>query len=288
MQLKSSELIINPDGSIYHLLLKPGEIANDIITVGDSDRVERVAKHLDTIELTRQNREFKTITGTKNGKRLTIISTGIGTDNIDIVFNELDALVNVDFTSREIKPELTQLNFYRIGTSGTLREEIPIDSHLISVAAIDMGNLSEYYHYESDGLAKTIENDISYIDQRFGNKSVIIAAQTLVERLSKRNTYLKGITFTAPGFYAPQRRSLRLKTKMPDFSVLNDLSWNGINITNLEMETAGIYLLASLLGHQAISCNALLANRMTGEFSSRAQMTIDELIEKVIGDIVRD
>lgn len=287
MPLKSSELIINADGSIYHLLLKPGEIAHDIITVGDSDRVERVAKHLDSIELTRQNREFKTITGIKNGKRLSIISTGIGTDNIDIVFNELDALVNIDFTSREIKSILTSLNFYRIGTSGTLRADIPVDSHLISVAGIDMGNLSEYYGYNASGLAKTVQDDISYIDKSFGSKSVIGASSTLVKQLSQYNDYLKGITITAPGFYAPQRRSLRLKTTMPDFNHLKDLSWDDINITNLEMETAGIYLLAKLMGHHAISFNAILANRITGEFSEQAQQTIDSLIEKVINSIAK-
>lgn len=285
--LKSSELIINTDGSIYHLHLQPGDLANDIITVGDSDRVERVAKHLDSIELTRQNREFKTVTGTKNGKRISIISTGIGTDNIDIVFNELDALVNIDFATRAIKSDLTQLNFYRIGTSGTLREEIPVDSHLISVAGIDMGNLSDYYGYQATNLAKTIENDISYIDQRFGGKSVIAASQVLVRAMSKFNKYLEGITITAPGFYAPQRRSIRLQTTMPDFNKLSALSWNGITITNLEMETAGIYLLANLLGHHAISFNALLANRITGEFSGRAQQTVDQLIEKVVADIVK-
>ncbi len=287
MPFKSSELIINPDGSVYHLMLKPGDIATDIITVGDSDRVERVAKHLDEIELTRQNREFKTITGTKNGKRLTIISTGIGTDNIDIVLNELDALVNIDFSTREIKPLITQLTFYRIGTSGTLREEIPVDSHLLSIAAIDMGNLSEYYDYQSQGIATTIENDISYVEQRFGNKSVILAAPSLVDRFNSHGPYLQGITVTAPGFYAPQRRSLRLKTTMPDFSLLKDLSWNGTYITNLEMETAGIYLLSEQLGHRAISFNALLANRITGEFSNQARQTIDELIELVLADIVR-
>ena len=286
MPILSSELIINQDGSIYHLLLKPGEIADDIITVGDSDRVERVARHLDTIEFTRQNREFKTITGTKNGKRISILSTGIGTDNIDIVFNELDALVNIDFSTRKVKSQMKQLTFYRIGTSGTLRDDIPVDSHLISAGAIDMGNLSDYYGYTSDGLAKTIESSISKIDKRLELKSVIMADQSLVQSMSQvESSYIKGITITAPGFYAPQRRALRLKTTMPDFALLHNLNWEGLKITNLEMETAGIYLLSHLLDHRALSFNAILANRITGEFSTQAQHTVDSLIEKVVGQI---
>ena len=286
MSFKSSEFIINQDGSIYHLLLKPGEIANNIITVGDSNRVDRVANHLDKIEITRQNREFKTVTGSKNGRRITIISTGIGTDNIDIVFNELDALVNIDFPTRELKQKLTQLSFYRIGTSGTLRADIPVDSHLISVGAMDMGNLSDYYGYESEGLAKTIEEAIGKIDERLKSKAVIMADQSLVRSMTQKgHKYFKGITVTAPGFYAPQRRVLRLKTTMPDFALLQHLDWEGIKITNLEMETAGIYLLSKLLGHRAISFNAILANRMTGEFSTQSQVTIDSLIEKVVGQI---
>lgn len=287
MPFASSELITNPDGSIYHLHLLPDEVAADIITVGDTDRVDLVARHLDHIEVTKQNREFKTITGSKNGHRITIISTGIGTDNIDIVFNELDILANVNLATRETKTELTQLNFYRIGTSGTIRNDIAIDQLLISSAAVDMGNLSSYYLYQMDGLSKNIWQQLSDIEAIYRDKSVIAASTDLVNKFKQYPQFIQGITMTAPGFYAPQGRRIRLSSKMVDFNQLRDIEVNGLNVTNLEMETAGIYLLADLMGHNAISTNALLANRLTGEFSQNPQKTIETLIEIVVGEIVR-
>ncbi len=286
MPISSSELITNSDGSIYHLHLHPEDIAHDIITVGDTDRVDLVARHLDNIKTTVQNREFKTVTGVKNGKRITIISTGIGTDNIDIVFNELDFLVNVDFETREIKSNLTQLNFYRIGTSGTIREDINIDQLLISTAAVDMGNLSKYYNYEMGGLALDIWRQLSTITPLMESQNVVLGSKSLLHKINSAKEMLEGITITAPGFYAPQGRRIRLASKMVDFANLQKLNVNGYQVTNLEMETAGIYLLAELLGHRAISTNALLANRLTGEFSKQPKRTIENLIELVVSKIV--
>lgn len=274
--IKASELILNPDGSIYHLRLTPNQLATTVITVGDVDRVDSVTAHFDSIEHSIQNREFKTVTGYLRGKRLSVISTGIGTDNIDIVFNELDALVNIDFETRTVKETHTQLTFIRIGTSGTLQPHIPIDALLVSAYAIDMGNLSDYYDNTPTESEQEIQESFKYSMNL--TRSCIQGNAEMVADFAEKASFLTGITLTAPGFYAPQGRSLRLKTTLPDLSILNSLSFNGLQITNLEMETAGIYLLAKLLGHKAISCNALLANRITGEFSSNPQATIGKLI----------
>lgn len=286
MPFPSSELILNSDGSIYHLNLHPGDIASDIITVGDTDRVDLVARHLDKVELTKQNREFKTVTGSKNGKRITIISTGIGTDNIDIVFNELDTLVNVDLKTREIKSSLKSLNFYRIGTSGTIREDIPVDTLLISMAAIDMGNLSKYYSHTMTHDAQIISKNLVQYSSIFQNQSVFMGSMHLSNMINGDLTMLSGITITAPGFYGPQGRQLRLASSMVDFRSMSAMNIGGLKVTNLEMETAGIYMLANLMGHHAISANALLANRLSGEFSQKPQETINTLIETVVAKIV--
>lgn len=274
--IKNSELILNPDGSIYHLKLTPDQIATTIITVGDMERVDSVTTHFDTIEHSVTNREFKTVTGYLRGKRLSVISTGIGTDNIDIVFNELDALVNIDFNTRLVKSTHTQLTFIRIGTSGTLQPDIAIDSLLISAYAVDMGNLSTYYKHDASSKEQELANTFSKISGL--QRTCIQGDESLIEHFLQQPIFLSGITLTAPGFYAPQGRSLRLQTTLPDLSKLNQLTFDGHRITNLEMETAGIYLLSKLLGHNAISCNALLANRVTGDFSSQPQKTIHKLI----------
>lgn len=281
MNIKASELILNADGSIYHLDLKPQDIAPIIITVGDPDRAERVAQHFDAIELTIQKREFKTITGTKDGKRLTVISTGIGTDNIDIVFNELDALVNIDLETRLPKEELTQLTFIRIGTSGCLISELGIDALLISAASIGTENLANFYEIqESPNLRKLDEVDSSFISPYY-----VRADQSLVAHFSDPNVH-QGITVTANGFYGPQRRSLRIPyAKELWLEKLMELRIDDHRVTNLEMETAGIYALATLLGHRAISINALLANRANGTFTAdpvgMEKKMIDWALEKI-------
>lgn len=282
MRIAASEMILREDGSIYHLKLKAGQISDTIITVGDPDRVDQVTQHFEKIESTIQAREFKTTTGYYQGKRLSVISTGIGTDNIDIVFNELDALVNVDFEERTINEQLKRLKLIRIGTSGTMQADIPVDSFLISVAAIGMDGLMEYYQHETNPQLAELKAQISN-----PNHYVSPVDQELLEHFQS-DDYLKGITITAKGFYAPQNRSIRLQpNKKNFFEALETIQWNGYRVTNLEMETAGIYSMATLLGHQAISFNAILANRRTGEFSAQANKTVETLIKKVLDAVVQ-
>ncbi|MGB0864432.1 MAG: nucleoside phosphorylase [Saprospiraceae bacterium] len=279
--MQSSELILNSDGSIYHLHLHPEDISDTIITVGDPNRVADVSKYFDTIEIKKAYREFVTHTGHLNGKRLTVISTGIGTDNIDIVLNELDALVNIDLKTRKVKDKLRQLQFIRVGTSGCLRPEIPVDSLLISEYAVGWDGLGFFYKKN-----QTAENENFY--QSLKNKMPDIpfytasASPFLVEQFAS-SIFNKGITLTCSGFYAPQIRQLRLPVRFPNFfEKIQAFSHKNLHITNMEMETAGIYLLAQMLGHQAISINALLANRMTGNFSKNPQLVVENMIKKVL------
>ena len=288
--LGSSELILNPDGSIYHLNLLPEDIAETIITVGDPDRVPEVSKYFDSIEIRKGKREFLTHTGYLSGKRLTVISTGIGTDNIDIVLNELDALANIDFSLRQVKSEKKQLGIIRIGTSGTIRPEIPIDSFLISTSAIGLDGLLHFYG-NSDPRNMAMERALTkHLD--WGAHHIVPYAVDSDEHLKKvfisPNVHL-GITVTNPGFYGPQGRILRLAPKVMDFQEkLASFSFEGQHITNLEMETAGIYGLAKLMGHKAVSLNAILANRATGEFSTDGGNTIDSLIKFALERLVND
>jgi len=289
MNLLHSELILNDDGSVYHLHLKPNDIAETIIFVGDQERVEKVSKHFDSIELIKQKREFKTVTGIYKGTRLSVISTGIGTDNIDIVLNELDALVNIDLQTRTIKPKLTSLNIVRIGTSGALQSDIPVDSFLMSMYAIDMSGMIQSYKTE------TIANPL--IEQAFikhtkwspkkSHPSFISGDQELF--LKFENSFIKkGITATAGGFYAPQGRSLRLPAQDKNLNnYIESFTFENQKITNLEMETAAIYGLSKLLGHKACSLNAILANRVTGDFSKNPTVTVEKLIEYTLQKIVK-
>ena len=288
MSLEDSELILNDDGSIYHLNLQPHQIAHTIITVGDPERVSAVTQHFDLIEHSVSKREFHTQTGFFKGKKLTVISTGIGTDNIDIVLNELDALVNIDFKSKQVKQQLTQLDIVRIGTSGTIRKEIPVDSWLISDYAIGFDTLLR--HYQSEGC---IEETISeaFVEQtnwnlKKGEPYVVKSDGKLFHQLFSEKT-MKGFTATNVGFYGPQGRSLRLNASDPHMHQgLIDFEYNGMQLTNLEMETSGIYGLAKLLGHRAISMNAILANRATGTFSQQPKQVVDGLIEYTLNRLV--
>ncbi len=280
MPIKESELILNPDGSVYHLNLKPENISDTIIFVGDPDRIENVTKHFDSIEFETQKREFKTQTGVLKGKRVSVISTGIGVDNIDIVLNELDALVNIDLKTREIKEELTSLNIIRIGTSGSLQKDMPVDSFLISSHGLDLVGLSHTYQIEKFGNPKTEEAFIKHTN--FNSKRaypiIINGSSKLIENFESNITH-KGITATAGGFYGPQGRVLRLKLNESSFNdKLDSFNFNGAKITNLEMETSGIYGLSKLLGHHAISINAIIANRANGTFSSNPKQTVENLI----------
>ncbi len=286
-RIAESELILNPNGSIYHLNLQPHQIAKTIILVGDQERVPKVSKYFDAIDFKVKKREFLTHTGRIGRKKITVISTGIGTDNIDIVLNELDALINIDFKKRIINNRLKQISFIRIGTSGAIQQDIPIDSFLVSEYGLGMDALMPFYHSTNSKKKKEI---LSRLDEHFQqNISFYLnkAANPLLKNLGKG--FLKGITVTAPGFYAPQGRGLRAKRKFPKLiEQLSTFECKKKRITNLEMETAGIYGLAKILGHHAISFNAILANRATGEFSNQPAKTVKKLITTVLEKIEND
>jgi uridine phosphorylase len=279
--IAASELIVNPDGSVYHINLKPGQVAKDILFVGDQDRVEKITKHFDSIEFCTQKREFKTQTGTYKGKRITVISTGIGPDNIDIVMNELDALFNVDFETRKIKKEVTSLNIIRIGTSGSLQEHIPCDSIVMSQYGLGLDNMLR--SYSIDAISET-EIEDAFITQtqwdlRKGRPYVIAGSSKLIKRFES-DTIFKGLTGTVGGFYGPQGRVIRLEIQDPALNhKMDQFHYKGISMTNLEMETAAIYGLGKLLGHECLSLNAIIANRATGTFSEDPYKTVDALIE---------
>ncbi|MCL6265873.1 nucleoside phosphorylase [Flagellimonas myxillae] len=281
MALGHSELILNPDGSIYHLNLHPEDISDTIITVGDPDRVRSVSKYFDSIEIEKSRREFLTHTGAINGKRITVISTGIGTDNIDIVFNELDALVNVDFSTRQIKDQLTILNFIRIGTSGAIQHDIPVDSFLLSESAVGFDGLMHFYatgQHANKGLEHSLNEFLGWNPHHI--QAYAFDADAALSEKFKGNHIRFGITATNSGFYGPQGRSIRLTPKLQGFNErLASFSHQDRRVTNLEMETAGIYGLAKLHGHRAVSLNAILANRSSGEFSKSAFRTVDNLIK---------
>ena len=278
--IKSSELILNPDGSVYHLNLKPENIAHDIIFVGDPDRVEKITQFFDSIEFSIQKREFKTQTGIYKGKRLTVLSTGIGPDNIDIVVNELDALVNIDLNTRQPKEKLTSLNIIRIGTSGSIQADIPVDSFVLSQFGIGLDNMLRSYIVD-EITHKDIEE--AFITQTEWNlqkgRPYAIACSEVLEKRIESNQMHKGITCTVGGFYGPQGRVMRLPIQDSDLnSKMDHFQFNGNRITNLEMETTAIYGLSALLGHNALSLNAIIANRATGTFSEDPTKAVDELI----------
>ncbi|SRX56178.1 nucleoside phosphorylase [Aequorivita sp. CIP111184] len=288
MRIEESELILTPEGKIYHLDLEPSQLAPTIITVGDPDRVEMVSKYFDTIETTAQHREFKTHTGTYKGKRISVISTGIGPDNIDIVFNELDALVNIDFEKRQPKKKLISLEIIRIGTSGGLTPEIEVDSFLISSLGIGLDNVMHYY----DKTDKIFNREFAqaFIDHTQWNPDnsvpyVVEADKALFKKFSSEKTY-SGITITNVGFYGPQGRVLRAKLKDINLNEkLTSFRYKKKKITNLEMETATMYGMSKLLGHRAVSMNAIIANRASGNFSKDAAKTIEALIQYTLGKI---
>lgn len=287
--IQASELILNPDGSVYHLNLKPEHIAHDIIFVGDQNRVEKISNQFDTIEFSFQKREFKTHTGTLNGKRISVISTGIGPDNIDIVMNELDALVNIDLITRQPKSTLTSLNIIRIGTSGSLQADIPVDSFVMSKYGLGLDNMLRSYLVDEISNSKMEESFINYTnwDSRKGRPYVISCSEKL-EQLIESDKIHKGITATAGGFYGPQGRVLRLDIQDKNLnSKMDTFQFEGNRITNLEMETAAIYGLSKLLGHNALSLNAIIANRATGTFSEDPYKAVDELIKYTLEKLVK-
>jgi len=281
MPISASELILNSDGSVYHLQLLPHEIATTIITVGDPERVENVSRYFDEIEHKKQHREFITHTGRIGNKRLSVVSTGIGTDNIDIVFNELDALFNVDLVTGLTKPVINPLQFIRIGTSGTIRKDIAINETLVSAAAIGLdGVLFFYKDYDRAEYADIFAGITLPLAPYF-----TVADKKILHSLGK--DLRQGITVTANGFYAPQNRHIRMEQAEPRlFEILQHITYKHWQVTNFEMETAGLYGLAKIMGHTAISFNAILANRATGQFSPDPVEAVDRLIVEVLQRII--
>lgn len=280
MSIEKSELIINPNGSIYHLNLKSEDIADTIIVVGDPQRVEQISCYFDDIELKVQNREFVTHTGIKNNKRLTVLSTGIGTDNIDIVVNELDALVNFDLKTRERKTKPSTLNIIRLGTSGAIQEDIPINSFVIAEYGLGIDGLLNFYLQDGD----VVNNEMTeaFIDHTewpadLARPYIVEGSRELISQLG--NDMIKGITATAPGFYGPQGRSLRLELKYPMLnSLIESFSYKNLRVTNFEMETSALYGLANMLGHNTVTICAIIANRITGEFNENYKKLMDDYI----------
>ena len=279
--IKESELILNPDGSIYHLNLRPEQVADTIILVGDPNRVPRVSAYFDTIEFSTQKREFCTHTGTYKGKRLTALSTGIGPDNIDIVINELDALFNIDLHTRKPKEQLTSLNIVRFGTSGSLQADIPVDSFVLSSHGLGMDNM--LHAYKDAPNVREIAMEEAFIahtqwNADKGRPYIVGCGETLKQRLLTDKVF-EGITGTAPGFYGPQGRMLRLPVQDPTLNdKLHSFNYKGYRMTNLEMETSAIYGLSKLLGHQAVSLNAIIANRAAGTFTKDTKKVVENLI----------
>jgi len=281
-RIAESELIINHRGAIYHLNLLPEELASTIITVGDPDRVKEVSKHFDSVEHRHQHREFVTHTGFVGKKRISVVSTGIGPDNIDIALNELDALVNVDFNTRIIKPNLTSLQIIRIGTSGALQADIPVDGFVVSTHGLGIDNLLHFYRHESNEEEKQLLQAFVTHTQVQDNLSypyVTGAGSQLLKHFV--HGYHHGITVTCPGFYGPQGRVLRLGLSNPSLiDRLTQFQFGQHRITNFEMETAAIYGLGKMLGHQCLSISAIVANRITKQFSKDGNAAVESVITK--------
>lgn len=282
--IPESELILNTDGSVYHLNLHPHEISNTIINVGDPDRVTKVSSFFDSIELKKQKREFVTHTGFYKGKRITVLSTGIGTDNIDIVYNELDALVNIDLKTRLIKEKLTALNLIRIGTSGALQKDIPVDSFVFSTYGLGLDGLLNFYKMKNSNVEEEI---ISAFRNHYPNNCILPQSyiSQCSEKLEKQLSegMFKGITCSCSGFYAPQGRVLRYELARTDMiEKLNSFQHNEHRITNFEMETGAMYGLARVLAHHCCSVNVIVANRIAQQFSQKYEQSMHQLIETVL------
>ena len=287
MRIQESELILNERGAVYHLNLLPQELASSVITVGDPDRVQKVSRYFDTIEVRRQHREFIAHTGTFDGKRITVISTGIGTDNIDIVLNEVDALINIDLETRTVKPELQSINIFRIGTCGSLQGNIPEDSFIASTHAVGIDNLLNYYVYKNNEEEKNILQSFinhTQLNDKFSSPYIASASTGLLKHFV--DGFHHGITVTCPGFYGPQGRVLRLGLQFPQLiNSFTQFQYGNNKIVNFEMETSAIYGLGKLLGHNCLSLNTVVANRVAKGFSKDSAKAIDALIQKTLSVI---
>lgn len=282
--IAASELIINDRGAIYHVNCRPEEIAHNIITVGDPDRVKEVSKYFDSIEFKNKHREFITHTGYIGKKRISVTSTGIGPDNIDIVMNELDALVNIDLKTRTIKDKLTSLNIIRVGTSGSLQEEIPVDSFVASTHGLGLDNLMNFYKHERNQEENQLLhsfNTHTQIHQGITAPYITGAGVSLLKEFV--DGFHQGITVTCPGFYGPQGRVLRMGLTQPQLiDRLTTFTFGQHRISNFEMETSALYGMGKVLGHHCLSLSAIVANRITKEFSSDGGAAVENLIKKTL------
>ncbi|RDC64454.1 nucleoside phosphorylase [Adhaeribacter pallidiroseus] len=284
MPIAESELMLNPDGSVYHLNLLPEHISDTILTVGDPERVPLISKYFDSVEVQIAKREFVTHTGYYKGKRLTVLSTGMGTDNVEIVMNELDALVNIDLVSREINEDHIALNIIRLGTSGALQESIPLGSLLVSEYAVGLDTLMQFYPLVQTGYENTISSALQQTLQLSFQPYCVRGSDILREQLAR--DYIAGNTLTCPGFYAPQGRVLRLDLK--DAELINNFTNFNVEdfwLTNFEMETAGYFALGRMLGHEVTSLNAIIVNRITKQFDQNADQTIEKMITQTLDRI---
>lgn len=286
--IKKSELILNPDGSVFHLHLQIKDLADTVILVGDPARVDLIAKKLDLIELSKSNREFKTITGSFKNKRISIVSTGIGTDNIDIVVNELDALVNINLETRIVNKEIKSLNIIRIGTSGAIQRDIPVDSFVVSTKSIGFDGMLNFYAARDDvadlAFEKAFMNDVNWQDN-LAHPYVVSASEKLISLFNDQKT-IQGVTISANGFYGPQGRVLRLALKDADInSKIEAFEYQDLKVTNYEMESSAIAGLSAMMGHHAITICAIIANRVTGQASADYHKTMNALIEYTLKKI---
>ena len=286
--IAESEMIINDRGAIYHLDLKPEELADTIIVVGDPNRVKKVSAHFDTVEHQLQHREFITHTGRMGNKRISVISTGIGPDNIDIVMNELDALANIDFTTRTINQHFRKLTIIRFGTSGSLQADIPVDSFVASTHGLGLDNLLNFYSHKKDDADIELAN--AFIEQTQIDTAITIpyafgGSKELLDKFGEG--FFKGITVTCPGFFGPQGRVLRLGVSSPGLiDKLTHFHFNDHRITNFEMETSAIYGLGKLMGHECLSINVIIANRVLREFSEDGDAAVEKMINRAL-DVLR-
>jgi len=283
-KIEESELIINSRGAIYHLNVRPEELADTVITVGDPDRVKEVSKYFDSIECTCEHREFITHTGYIGKKRISVVSTGIGTDNIDIVLNELDAIVNIDLDTRAVKKEHVPLTIIRVGTSGSLQTDIPVDSFVTSTHGLGIDNLLNYYQHENNDEERSlIQHFVTHtqMDGAFSQPYIASASASVLKHFV--NGFHQGITVTCPGFYGPQGRVLRLGLTNPQLiDRLTEFSYGNHRITNFEMETSAIYGLGKLLGHRCVSLSVIVANRINKAFTRNSTAAIENLITKAL------
>jgi uridine phosphorylase len=288
-RIADSELILNDRGAVYHLACRPEEVAPTIIVVGDQDRVPMVSKHFDKIEFKNRHREFVTHTGYIGNKKITCISTGIGTDNIDIVINELDALFNIDLETKTIKEQLTSLNIIRMGTSGSLQRDIPIDSYVASTHGIGIDNLLNFYQQKNNEEEKQLVQSFvtqTQMHNQFAHPYIGSAGVSLLKHFTE--DFHPGITVTCPGFYGPQGRVLRIGLANPQLiDNLTKFIFGNHRITNFEMETAAIYGLGKILGHHCLSLNAIIANRITKEFTKNGTAIVEQLIKHSI-EVIAD